>query len=184
MNLYSRPALFLDRDGVIIEDSGYVGKVKDVKIIKEISPIIKWANEKGWYVCIVTNQSGVARGFYNLEDCNKIHEYIEDIFKKEKLVIDKWYICPHHVEGSVKEYAIECDCRKPKSGLIYQALSDFPISLAESFIIGDKVSDCIKVDGLKSLLIQGKYSLEEAPDLSTVYNSFDDILNHLRLIHD
>ena len=184
MNQYARAALFLDRDGVIIEDSGYVGKVEDVKIIDGIIPIIKWANDHQLYVFVVTNQSGVARGFYSLEDCNKVHHHIDDLLLKEGVSIDKWYICPHHLEGSIKEYAIDCNCRKPKSGLIYQAISHFPVSLADSFIIGDKVSDCITVEGLKPLIIKGKYPLGDVDSSTTIYHSYSDILADLRKCFD
>ncbi|MBQ47328.1 MAG: hypothetical protein CMP10_07645 [Zetaproteobacteria bacterium] len=162
---HPRPAIFLDRDGVINKDSGYVHREEDLFIFKDVQEILaKWKQHQ-FYLFVVTNQSGIARGYFSLQDTVHFHKLIENQIGHE--VIDQFFICPHHPTGNVKELAIMCDCRKPKTGLLEQAADTFEIDLRESWLIGDKPSDieCAKSFNIRSVQIDtGQYPLHDNPD--------------------
>ena len=162
----SKPAIFLDRDGVLIEDFGYVHKVEDVKLFGDTASSLIQLRDQGYHLIVVTNQSGVARGYFSLQEVDNCHEEIQRQLQASKIAIDKFYTCPHHIKGSVAGFAIECRCRKPEPGLIEQALEDFDINLEESFIIGDKISDidCGLSKGIKGIQIdRGQYPVHSKP---------------------
>lgn len=134
-------AVFLDRDGTIIEDTGYIGECNKIKFLPMVSEAIKLLNENGFKVIITTNQSGVARGYFTEETVIEINKYIQESLAKQGAFIDMVYYCPHHVEGIVKEYRRECYWRKPNPGMIEEAAREHNIDLKNSFTIGDKISD-------------------------------------------
>ena len=134
-------AVFLDRDGTIIEDVGYLGECGKIKFLPRVSEAIKLLNENGFKVIVTTNQSGVARGYFTEETVREINRYIQESLAKQGALIDKTYYCPHHIEGIIREYRKECHCRKPNSGMIEEATREFGIDLKGSFVIGDKISD-------------------------------------------
>jgi D-glycero-D-manno-heptose 1,7-bisphosphate phosphatase len=136
-----RPAAFLDRDGVLNFDRGYAHKPEDIEMIPGAAAAVRLLNEAGYYVLVVTNQSGVARGLYSEAAIERVHTHMQDILRAEGAHIDAFYYCPHHPDGSVKKYAIQCHCRKPGSGMLEQAASQWPIDLGRSFLIGDKDLD-------------------------------------------
>jgi len=136
-----RPAAFLDRDGVLNVDRGYTFRSEDLKMIPTAAAAVRLLNDAGFYVFVVSNQSGVARGFYTEAAVDLFNTHIEDILKGEGAHIDAFYYCPHHPDGTIKELAIRCRCRKPAPGLLEQAARDWPIDLARSFLIGDKDDD-------------------------------------------
>lgn len=136
-------AVFLDRDGTINEDIAYLYKPEDFKWIKGAKEAIKYAREKGYLVIVATNQSGVARGYFTENDVKALHNFINDELQKINTKIDAFYYCPHHIEGSIAKYKTECNCRKPKSGMILQAANDYGIDLSASFIFGDKERDIL-----------------------------------------
>lgn len=134
-------AVFLDRDGTIIEDTGYPHQREKIKFLPGASAAISLLNKNGFKVIITTNQSGVARGYFTEETVEEINRYIQESLVKQGAVIDKIYYCPHHVDGIIKEYRKECYCRKPNPGMIEEAISEFGIDPKDSFLIGDKISD-------------------------------------------
>ncbi len=134
-------AVFLDRDGTIIEDVGYLNECSKIKFLPRVSEAIKLLNENGFKVMVTTNQSGVARGFFAEETVREINRYIQESLAKQGALIDKTYYCPHHIEGIIEEYRKECYCRKPNPGMIEEAAGEFGIDLKNSFVIGDKISD-------------------------------------------
>ncbi|GHV17978.1 hypothetical protein AGMMS49938_18910 [Fibrobacterales bacterium] len=146
-------AVFLDRDGTINIDNGYVYKREDFKFIKGVPQSIKKLNDAGYKVIVISNQSGIARGFYTAKDVKKLHNHIDAELKKNGAKIDAYYFCPHHPNFNGK-----CECRKPKIGLIEQAVQDFNIDLSQSYFVGDKKSDeeCAKNAGLKAILVGEK----------------------------
>lgn len=164
-------ALFLDRDGIIIEDSGYVSSPGDVKLIIETIDVVKTANRKGIPVIVVTNQSGIARGYYSVEDMNKVHEYINNEYSKNEAFIDSFYYSPYHPDGIIKEFTANSLLRKPQPGMILQAVNDLEIDVYNSIMIGDKDSDLIQLPYLKSFLIHGKYEINNQDKII----SFDDL---------
>lgn len=133
-----QPAAFLDRDGVLNVDRGYAHKPEDIEIILGAAAAVRLLNEAGYYVFVVTNQGGVARGLYTETAIEHVHRHMQIILKAEGAHIDAFYYCPHHPDGSVKEFAIECRCRKPEPGMLEQAACDWPIDLRRSFLIGDR----------------------------------------------
>jgi D-glycero-D-manno-heptose 1,7-bisphosphate phosphatase len=136
-----RPAVFLDRDGVLNVDHGYVHQPDQLEWIPGVAEAVRLMNEAGFYVFVVTNQAGVARGYYSEAAIDQIHRHMQDVLKAEGAHIDAFYYCPHHPEGTVKEFAISCRCRKPGPGMLEQAARDWPIDLSRSFLIGDRDHD-------------------------------------------
>ena len=134
-------AIFFDRDGVLNEDVGYLHEVEKFRWIDGAREAIKLCNEKNILAIVVTNQSGVARGYYTEDDVKKIHAFMQDDLKKIGAHIDAFYYCPHHPEGTVAKYKKFCDCRKPKPGMILKACRDFEINLRDSVLIGDSKRD-------------------------------------------
>lgn len=138
------PALFLDRDGVIIEDTGYVHG-RDLKFIERLFPLIENANYENIPVVVVTNQSGVARGYFSEEDVELTHSFINSYLRKRGLGIDRFYYCPYHTDGYEKMYRKRSLCRKPDPGLVLKACRDMGLDLSGSLMIGDRERDRIKL---------------------------------------
>ena len=138
-----QPALFLDRDGVINEDVGYPYRVEQLTVFPGVAETIAQFRRFGYYVIVVTNQSGIARGFFSVNDMHRFNEHLRArlLADHDESVIDAIYFCPHHPEGEMEQYRINCDCRKPGIGMIQQACVDFSIDLGKSFLVGDKATD-------------------------------------------
>lgn len=135
-------AIFLDRDGVIIEDLKYNCNINNIVINNEIIPILKQLQTK-FLLIIITNQSGVARGYFKLNEVYNFHKHLIKILKDLDIHICDIFVCPHYVRGTIKKYSIDCDCRKPKIGLIMSARQKYNIDLSKSYLIGDKQSDIL-----------------------------------------
>jgi D-glycero-D-manno-heptose 1,7-bisphosphate phosphatase len=136
-----RPAAFLDRDGVLNVDHGYTHKLDELELLPGAAAAVRLLNEAGYYVFVVTNQSGVARGLYPEAAVKQFNAHLQDRLMAVGAHIDAFYYCPHHPEGTIKELAVRCRCRKPEPGLLEQAARDWPIDLSRSFLIGDKDID-------------------------------------------
>ena len=138
-------AIFLDRDGTINKYVGFLRNIDDFELIEGVAEAIKLINQSGYLAIVVTNQPVIARGEVTWEELNEIHEKMATLLGKEGAYVDGIYICPHHpdkgFEGERPEYKIDCDCRKPKPGLLLQAAKDFNIDLSESYMIGDSHRD-------------------------------------------
>ncbi len=145
--------LFLDRDGVIIHDKGYVSKVEQITFFPEIVPIIQAARSLNWKVVVVTNQAGVARGMFPLAAVEQVNAYLDQYLAQQQAAVDLWLVCPHHPSVT------QCDCRKPRPGMLFQAQSLLGIELFGSIMIGDKRSDLFPVAGLTTFLLQQQYEL-------------------------
>ncbi|HEY7547056.1 MAG TPA: HAD family hydrolase [Blastocatellia bacterium] len=135
------PAFFLDRDGTINEDTGYISSPDELVIYPWTAEAIRLINESGAKAIVITNQSGIARGFYTEETLAEIHDHLKEELAREGAFIDGIYYCPHHPRVGDKRYRIECECRKPALGLINRAVADHEIDLERSWMIGDKASD-------------------------------------------
>ncbi len=136
-----RPAVFFDRDGVLNIDKGYVYRPEDFVWMPGAKAAIAWLNRNGYYVFVITNQSGVARGYYTEEDVKKLHDHMNDELAREGAHIDEFFYCPHHEEAAIEAYRKKCDCRKPQPGLIRQAMAKWTVDKESSFVVGDKPSD-------------------------------------------
>ena len=176
-------AVFLDRDGTINIDKAYLSRIEDFEYIPGVIEGLRMLQDAGFILIIVTNQSGIARGYYSKEDFLELNEWMLSDLKKKGIKIAKVYYCPHHPNGKIEKYKMDCNCRKPKLGMYEKAIKDFDIDLSQSYSIGDKIRDsaiCENtscrgylisslekeniVDGVKS----GKYkNIEYAEDLLT-----------------
>lgn len=135
-------ALILDRDGVINKEIKYLHKIKDLEVFDKIIPVLKKAKEKGYLILIITNQAGIAKGYYTEEDYYILTNYVDSFFLDKGIKIDKIYFCPHHPQGVVEKYRIKCRCRKPNTLMLERAMADFPeLKLNNSILIGDKELD-------------------------------------------
>jgi D,D-heptose 1,7-bisphosphate phosphatase len=130
-------AVFLDRDGTIMEDPGYVDDVRAVRLLPGVELAIKALSQGGYKTVIVTNQSGVARGLLTEKTLHRIHKKLRRLLSDKGAHLDAIYYCPYHPEGSVEGYAIESDLRKPSPGMLKKAAKELNINLAESWMIGD-----------------------------------------------
>lgn len=180
-------AVFLDRDGVITQDPPhYAYKLEQLKLIPRSAKAIRLLNENGFKVIIVSNQSGVARGYYKKKDVEIFNRAMEDKIKQEGAYIDAVYYCPHHPESKIIEYRINCDCRKPNPGMLLKATQHFDVDLKISFVVGDKISDIIAGSsaGCTTILVltgQGKLQIFEnsiKPDFISVdlYDAVENII--------
>ena len=174
-----KPALFLDRDGVINEDLGYVGEKERVKLIEGVIDLIKFFNEKKWWVIVLTNQSGVARGHYTKEDVFELHRWMGEKLLKKGAKVDDWMFCPYHFEKAESEvYKKKSLFRKPHPGMMIEASEKYPIALEKSIMIGDKKSDILFLNGVHYYLLQGNYPLEGVK--VPCFRSHEDLLNYFR----
>jgi D-glycero-D-manno-heptose 1,7-bisphosphate phosphatase len=162
-------AVFLDRDGTIIEDSGYINSPEQIKFIPGSIEAIKKLNEAGYKVVIISNQAGIARGLLSEDMLQTIDKIIHRQVLSGGGHIDASYYCPHHPEHGVHPYKQACDCRKPHPGLIKKAVRDHNIELSGSFMVGDKSSDIGtgKRAEVKTIFVRtghGQEELKEKPD--------------------
>lgn len=137
----SRPALFLDRDGVINIDHDYVCKPENFQFVDHIFELCRTAKRLGYLIFVVTNQAGIGRGFYTEQDFLKLTDWMCEIFKTQGVLIDKVYFCPFHPEHGVGHYKIDSPFRKPSAGMILQAAQEFDVDIAKSVLVGDKETD-------------------------------------------
>lgn len=138
----SRKAVFLDRDGTIIPNTGALSADPDVEPLLEAVDAIKRLRAAGFLIVVVSNQSGVARGYYTEDELTEMHEALLEKFDEAGAPIDAIYYCPHHpTEGTAPEYIIDCDCRKPKPGMFIRAAKEHDIDLAASYMVGDAERD-------------------------------------------
>ena len=154
-----KPAVFLDRDGTINEQMGYINHESRFVLLPGVADAIRLLNLNGYLSIVVSNQSGVGRGYFPVDLVHKIHDRLKSGLKNQGVVLDQIYFCPHYPGGSVAEYDRSCTCRKPGTGLIDQAVKDFPIELSASYVIGDRCSD-IKMAhraGMKGILVKTGY---------------------------
>ena len=172
-----RPCLFLDRDGIIIKDKGYLSQVKDIEFVDGIFNLVKWANENNWYVIILTNQSGIGSGLYSEEQYKTCETYIEEEFRKRKLLITKTYFSPYHQDSLDKGILKEIYTRKPFPGMLLKASKDFPIDLESSLMLGDKKTDKLIEAPLKTYFVKGAYPLEES---NRSFTCLKDVLKELK----
>ena len=154
-------AIFLDRDGVIIEDVDNLYKAEDIKIIQGVPETLKFLRQKGFKLIVVSNQPVIARGLATEEKVKEIHKIINSRIKEEAgIEIDKFFFCPHHPNADLEQYRRTCNCRKPFPGLILQAAKEFDIDLSQSWMIGDRTSDIAtgKNAGCRTILLEKEYS--------------------------
>ena len=134
-------AVFLDRDGVINVDNGYVSKVDDFEFIDGVIEACQKIKEKGYQLIIITNQSGIARGYFSEDDFINLTQWMDWSLADKGVELDGIYYCPHHPEHGIGEYKQACDCRKPQPGMIHNATEHLGLDLSQCYLVGDKESD-------------------------------------------
>lgn len=149
-----KPAVFLDRDGVLTEERGYVCSMEELHVFPYAESCIRQIKAKGYWTIVITNQSGIARGFFTEGMLMKMNDYL-----KRMVGADAIYYCPHHLEGKIKKYAVDCNCRKPKTGMIEKACEEFNIDIENSFLAGDRASDIAAGQnaGIRTILLKSGY---------------------------
>lgn len=155
-----RQAIFLDRDGVLIQRHLLTWKKEQMKLAPKITELIRYFNNKKIPIIVITNQSVVARGLISEKEVEELHNILQKRLNKNKAFIDKFYFCPHHPNANIKKYRKECNCRKPKIGSFKKAAKKFNIDLSKSIMIGDMTQDILagKNMGGKTILIKSGYA--------------------------
>jgi len=156
-------AIFLDRDGTLIEEVGYLQQLEDIQIYPEAFEAVKKINQSGARAIVITNQSAIARGLIREEDLEQVHRFIADAFHQRGARIDTFYHCPHHPTEGTGANTRACDCRKPEPGLLLRAAQDLQLDLGASHMIGDKLRDLEAGHraGCQSILVKTGYGQEE-----------------------
>ena len=135
-------AFFLDRDGVMIEEKNYLADPANVCLCPGCAEALRKIAAAGYRMIVTSNQSGIARGYFTFAEVAAVEKRIQELLLAEGAPLpDAWYYCPHHPKGTVAEYACECECRKPRPGMLLQAAEELDLCLSASGMIGDKLSD-------------------------------------------
>ena len=162
-----RRAVFIDRDGTMVEEAGYLDRLDRLVFFPYAIDAVRLLKRAGYAVVIVTNQAGVGRGIIDEQFVHDTHDVIAERFAKGGAAVDAFYYCPHHPEATVPRYRVACDCRKPGAGMLRKAAADLDLELARSYAIGDKWSDVQAglAAGARSMLVRTGYgrSVEASP---------------------
>jgi D-glycero-D-manno-heptose 1,7-bisphosphate phosphatase len=173
-------AVFLDRDGTINEEVGYLKSLDLLKIIPGAGAAIKRLNEAGFKVVIITNQSGVARGYFPESLVHEAHALLIAMLQKEGASIDGIYYCPHHPTEGNSKHTILCDCRKPATGLMDRAARELDIDLKRSFMVGDKWSD-VELGhraGARTILVRSGFAADDQGNMRLSHVEDPDFTAH------
>ncbi len=165
----SSRALFLDRDGTINEEVHFLSSPNEVRLIPGSAKAIREARQHGYKVFIITNQSGIARGYLTEIDLHQVHKRLLHLLAEEKAFIDDIYYCPHHPEVGIPPLNTVCPCRKPKPGMLLKAQQEHGVNLSQSFVIGDRLIDVETGynGGARSILVLTGYGRTERSQLET-----------------
>jgi D-glycero-D-manno-heptose 1,7-bisphosphate phosphatase len=167
-----RPAVFLDRDGTIIKDVGYLSRLDDIELLPGSIDAIRALNRAALPVIVITNQSGIARGYFTEEFLADAHRALAARAEAGGARIDAFYYCPHHARGTVAKYATSCECRKPGAELLRRAAADLSVDLSRSYMVGDKWLDvgAGRAAGAQAILVRSGFGWFEEqhprPDLA------------------
>jgi D-glycero-D-manno-heptose 1,7-bisphosphate phosphatase len=184
MSKGGRPAVFLDRDGTINVEKEYLHRAEEFEFVRGAPEAIRLLKEAGFLVVVVTNQSGVARGYYDEAAVHRLHRFVDNELATAGATIDAYYLCPHHPRHGIGPYRTECACRKPLPGMLLAAASDLGIDLSLSWIVGDKAADVEAgiAAGCRPLLVRTGYGAAEANFVPPGVTVCDDILAAARVI--
>jgi D-glycero-D-manno-heptose 1,7-bisphosphate phosphatase len=173
-------AVFLDRDGTVNEEVGYLRDLAYLRLIPGAGAAIRRLNDAGLKVVLVTNQSGVARGYFPESLVHEAHERLDQMLRKEGARIDAVYYCPHHPTAGKSNYTIVCDCRKPGTGLIDRAAQDLGIDVKQSYVVGDKWSDVELGErtGAHTILVRTGFAPDDPGNIRPTHLSDPDFIAH------
>ena len=161
-----KAAVFLDRDGTINIEKNYLYRAEDFELLPGVGEAIAMLNRAGYLVVVVSNQSGVGRGYYSEADVRLLHQHLDQVLSPYGATIAAYYFCPHHPDHAEGEYLQDCTCRKPLPGMILQAATDLNLDLSVSFMVGDKLVDAEagRAAGCTSILVKTGYGAREAAE--------------------
>lgn len=185
--MQAEKVVFLDRDGTINVEKGYLHRPEDLILIPGAAKAIGLLNARGYKTVVVTNQAGVARGYYTEEDVRILHDYLNERLKEEGAHIDLFFYCPHHPQHGIGEYKKECVCRKPACGMLAMAEQYFAVDKAHSYMIGDNAGDmgAGKNYGVKTILVGTGYGQEIKRQGKVPYDYFaEDLTEAVKLVTD
>jgi D-glycero-D-manno-heptose 1,7-bisphosphate phosphatase len=167
-NSLLRPALFLDRDGTLVEEVHHLSRPEQIRLLPGASRAVRLANRRGVPVVVVTNQSAVARGLLTEEELGAVHEVLRSALERDGARLDAIYYCPHHREAVIPDYAVDCDCRKPAPGLLLRAARDLGLNLSRGVMIGDRLLDIEagRRAGCRGVLVRTGYGASEERSLT------------------
>jgi len=176
-------AVFIDRDGTINVEKDYLYRIEECEFIPGVAEAIRLLNHAGYLVVVVSNQSGIARGYYTEEDVDALHRYMAGELAKQGAVIDAWYYCPHHPSGK-GSYSLPCNCHKPLPGMLTTAARRHDIDLEASVMIGDKLVDIDagKAASCRTMLVRTGYGREFEELVPPGTDVCDDLLAAARLL--
>lgn len=137
----SHQALLLDRDGTLVHARAYPRRPEELVLYEGLAPVLRDFQGRGWRLVLVTNQAGIARGYFSEADLALMHEALAAMLARDGVRFDAIYHCPHHTAGVVERFAIKCECRKPAPGMLLQAARDLDLDLARSWFVGDVLDD-------------------------------------------
>lgn len=159
----SRPAVFLDRDGTLIEEAGYLDRLERLVFYPYSVDAVRLLNRTNYAVVVVTNQAGVARGIFKESFVADAHRHVTETLARGGARVDGFYYCPHHPEAAVEAYRVACDCRKPQPGLLRRAASELSLDLSRSFVVGDRWHDLQAgaAVGARGILVRTGYGRTE-----------------------
>jgi len=157
-----KKAIFIDRDGTLIEDVGYLKMLEDLRFTPRAVNALQIFHRLGYLNIVITNQSAVARGILSPKELNKIHQKMKSLAKEEGGNVDDIFYCPHFSEGRIAPYNVECECRKPKTGMLMQAAEKHHLNLEECIVVGDKTSDLdlARNAGVRGILVLTGYGMQ------------------------
>lgn len=168
-----KKAVLFDRDGTLNVDTGYLHRIEDLQWVKGARELIGKLTREGWTLIVVTNQSGVARGYYTEEDVRRLHEAMNEELARFGGRIEEYFYCPHLVGAPVREYDLDCEDRKPRPGMILKALAKYHLDTNETVLIGDSPRDveAAEAGGIRGLLF-------DTDDLLEFWNTHEEEISH------
>jgi D-glycero-D-manno-heptose 1,7-bisphosphate phosphatase len=172
-----REAVFLDRDGTLIEEVNYLSSPEQVRLIPGATEAVRRLNETDTLVVVVTNQAGVARGYFPESRVAEVHAHLSALLAERGARIDAYYHCPHHPTEGVGAYRMSCDCRKPQPGLLFTAARELGIDLSRSWMIGDKFCDARagEAAGCRTLLVRTGHGRDLPDDVNAVADVYEAV---------
>jgi D-glycero-D-manno-heptose 1,7-bisphosphate phosphatase len=187
----TRRAIFIDRDGTLCEEVGYINHVSRSRLLPNSAEAVRLANQAGYPVIVTTNQAGVARGYFAESLIGQVHASVSEMLRREGAHVDAFYYCPHHPREGKPPYRNECECRKPRPGMLLRAAREHDIDLARSCMIGDSLADLGAASGagvtpIHVLTGYGRGLVEHHGDRFTVRPAYtaEDLLDAVRWILD
>jgi histidinol-phosphate phosphatase family protein len=170
-NQRGTPAVFLDRDGVLIEDVGYLRSPASVSLLPGAGEALRTLQAAGFALVVVSNQSAIARGLLTEGELAAIHRHLAELLRAHRVTVEAWLYCPHHPTEGAEPYRRACGCRKPAPGMLFEAQSSFGLDLARSYLIGDRWSDVVaaRSAGAKAVLLRAHPDAREPGRESASY---------------